>query len=263
MHLITAILLPLVLGAAAAYFRAASLVNEVNPITGLPTAPAPCTAVFFALCIIAAAVCILASLWLCRSRAHSARKVSALPAAGCVCALILLIAAGQVLYGYMLSRTVADLIFGVLTLLCAAAVALTSLKGLSMRESAVYNTLAAIPTFWACYALILIFRQRVSDPIVADYFPLLAAFICILLFSYALCAYIFGRNRRFTAAASATLGIFFCAGEVLSPLFAALIAPEAAILRAAPHEALAMAAMLVFMPFALAEIIGNSNRVPQ
>jgi len=253
-------ILPFIIGLVAAWLRANELVYVFDPITGLPSNSMWVTGSLVVL------ACAVASFFLVVALRRKCEPPTGKPSLGlipsaCASFCILFALSGYELYSYMQSRVVTDLIFGVLTLLCSVAQLFLGLKRLEARDNMAYNIFAAIPTFWTCYALILIFRQRISDPIISDYVYLLLAFVCILLFAYAQCGYIFGKNRAKVAIFTGALTVFFSTVELFAPIIAGMISSDAEFMRVSLQEAAPLAAFLIYIPFSLEEMLENNNRV--
>ncbi len=252
-------ILPFILGIIAAWLRAGELAYVIDYSSGLPSNPmwfSPALSALVVICVIIFFVFALRSKPL---EPHGSASPALMPAA-CASFCVLFAFSGYELYLYMQTREITNLIFGVLTLLCSVSQLFLGIKHLEMRDSTVYNIFAAIPVFWACYALILIFRQRISDPIISDYIYLLLAFVGILLFVYAQCAYVFGKNRQRIAILTGAWAVFFCTLELFAPLFAGLMSPESLFMRPTLEECAPLAAFLIYIPFSLEEMLRNANR---
>lgn len=253
-------ILPFILGIAAAWLRAGELVYVFDPSSGLPLNPMWFTPALGALVLICEILFLFFALRAKPDEPHSSASPALMPAA-CASFCVLFAFAGYELYLYMQTREITALIFGILTLLCSVSQLFLGIKRLELRDSTVYNVFAALPVFWACYALILIFRERISDPIISDYIYLLLAFVCILLFVYAQCAYVFGKNRQRIAIATGALAVFFCTIELFAHFFGSIISPDSLLMRPTLQEMAPLAAFLIYIPFSLEEILRNENRV--
>ncbi len=257
------VIAPIVMGIIAAWLRAYELCYVYDATSELPLNPSAVTPVLAGITCALVIAYVAAALRKKVCAVQSSQPGKAISVLSCISSVILLVYAGYELYMYMQSREITGAIFGVLTLACAVSLLIVGIKGFEMRESSVYNVLAAIPTFWACYCLILIFRQRISDPIISHYIYLLLAFVCILLFAYALCGYVFGRNRLRIAAVTAPLGVYFCIIELLAPFIGDVMSPGAVFIRASVQEAAPLLAFALYMPAALWEIMKNRNKEGQ
>lgn len=253
-------ILPFILGLAASWLRAGELAFVFDYASGLPSNPMWYTPALSALVVICMVLFFIFALRFKHAEPHGNASPVFMPAA-CASFCILFTFSGYELYLYTQTREITSLIFGILTLLCSISQLFLGIKRLEMRDGTVYNMFAAIPVFWACYALILIFRQRISDPIISDYFYMLLAFVCILLFVYAQCAYVFGKNRQRIAILTGTLAVFFCAIELFAPLFAGLMSPDSLFMRPTLEECAPLAAFLIYIPFSLEEMLRNANHV--
>lgn len=255
------VIAPIVMGIISAFLRANELCYVYDRASELPLNPSAVTWVLIAITCVMTLAYIAWALLTKKDRATVEKPARVLPIFSCASALVLLAYGGYELYLYMQSRELTGAIFGVLTLACAVSILIVGIKGIEMRENSIYNTLAAIPTFWACYCLILIFRQRIADPIISHYVYLLLAFVCILLFAYSQCAYAFGKDRLCVAYIAAPMGIYFCVIELLAPIIGDLINPGSVFIRASLQEAAPLLAFALYMPAALWEIMKNKNQL--
>lgn len=86
-----------------------------------------------------------------------------------------------------------------------------------------YAFFALVPIFWCCYWLILVYRDRSIDPVVADYIYELFAVVASALFFYRTASYDFGiRNFRMTAFFGFS-AIFLCTMTACGPILAKLL----------------------------------------
>lgn len=210
---------PIVLGIIAAFFRARELAFSFDFTTGLPKETLIATPVLLG----AAVILLLAALIGSWKRKLPVSEPSAHPALVTVslfgCAVMLALG-GLEIYTNRFTRDVILYVHCALTFLCSAAFAILGLRCLRANQNGIYSFFAIVPVFWACFSLIMIFRERIADPIIADYIFLLFAFICILLFTYAQAGYIYRKNRIKVALCTAVLGSYFCVIELLAPWIA-------------------------------------------
>ncbi len=253
-------ILPFILGLVAAWLRAGELAYVFDFSSGLPSNPMWFSPVLSALVIICVILFLIFAFRFKPGEPHGSASPALMPAA-CASFCVLFTFSGYELYLYMQTREITSLIFGILTLLCSVSQLFLGIKHLEIRDNTVYNIFAAIPVFWACYALILIFRERISDPIISDYIYLLLAFVGILLFVYAQCGYVFGKSRQRIAIVSGALAVFFCTLELFAPLFTSLLSPDSLFMRPTLEETAPLVAFLIYIPFSLEEMLRNANRV--
>lgn len=141
-----------------------------------------------------------------------------------------------------------EVILALLSLYCAVSLLVIGKYNLQERDSTAYCTFAAVPVFWACFMLIIAFREKISDPVITNYVLLIFAYISILFFAYAIAAHLLGKNKKHVAIIFCFLGIFFILTDVISSV---IIGDIALRLR----EILPQLAFLILMPFATFEII--------
>ena len=100
--------------------------------------------------------------------------------------------------------------------------------------------------------LILAFRDKISDPVIANYAPMIFSYLSILMFCYSVSAHILGKNKKHVAVFTCFFGIFFILTELLSPIFAGgLVEINAENIR----YLLPQLAFLILMPAVTAGII--------
>ena len=187
-------ILPIVLGAIAAIFRARELAFGFDFASGLPNGTVNTTPMLLVLAGIML-VAVIALTFKKKPEVLDAKKHIAHTAVSLIGVAVMLALGGYVFWQNQVERDVIMNIFAVVCLLNAFAFAILGLRNLRANANGIYSFLALVPVVWSCVALILVFRERVADPIIADFVFLLFAFICILLFSYAQTGYVYRKNR--------------------------------------------------------------------
>ena len=250
---------PAVLGVVAAFFRAKELAFSFDFATGLPNGALVITPILLVLAAVLLVLCLVFPRRIVREpapeRAHPGLAAVALFG----CAVLLALGALE-LYENQLARDMILYIHCALTFVTAAALAVLGLRGLRWSANSAYSVCGILPVLWACFSLILIFRERIADPIIADYVFLLFAFVCILLFTYAQAGYVYRRNRLRVALCVTVLGVYFCVIELFAPLIAAQLSS------AYPKNydftlLLPLALFAVYMPAATSCMLSNENGV--
>lgn len=151
-------------------------------------------------------------------------------------------------------------VFAALSILNAMSFALLGAKNLRDNESPIYAFFAFIQVLWATLAVILVFRERVSEPIAEYFIFLLFAYLCILLFTYAQTGYVFGKNRFAVAFIAGSLGVYFAAIELIAPFIASALNTEY-YLALDFKIILPLAAYLIYIPGSLFKIFRNENNI--
>ncbi|NLG53197.1 MAG: hypothetical protein GX541_04400 [Clostridiales bacterium] len=257
-------ILPLVLGAVGAYLRAYEMVFVIDEAVELPQNSGIVTNTLGGLSL-ALAVFFLAYALKARKRpaepeaAH--KSCECVPTAAVLSSAILFTYGAYKLYICTAEFEISMLIFGFLTIYGAASILIIGLMQLENRDNALYAVFASVPVFWACYSLILLFRERISDPIILDYIYVLFAYISILLFTYTLTGFVFGKDRIVIATLSGGMCVYLCAIELLSPVFVPVFNPEKQIGLLAYSEKLPLLAFIIFVPFALNKMYRNISQI--
>ncbi len=248
------VLLPLFLGLCAALMRATELAYSFDPKTGLYVGDLAATP---ALMILSGVTFLLLSVlaFFIRDAKEERPTASLLPFVGILCALILVASAGfQVYYGVMREFSMTNLIQALFSLYAAIAVLGLCKNGFAPSSGGTYAVFAVAPALWISYTLILIYRDRVADPILLDYSYLLFAVVCAVLFFYALTGCIFGKNKLRLATLSGALSVFFSMCELLGHGLALVFPKTNAIFDLSPLESLTLGFLILFIPFAMREL---------
>lgn len=253
-------ILPLFLGLCGAFLRATELSYSFDPQSGLHVQHLSATPVLMVLSVVALLVFSALSFRI-REEECSAAPSPAFLAAGALSAVVLLASAGLQIYQCVTAFAVTTLIQALLSVYTATALLALAKSGLSRSNGGVYAVFAVAPVFWLCFTLILVYRERIADPILLDYTYLLFACICSLLFFYALAGYVYGKNKLRLAALTGSLAVFFSAAELGGHLIATVFPLTSADLSLSTLELTTLLACLILIPFALHEILKNRNQV--
>lgn len=248
-----------ILGLAASVARGYELAFGFDMMSGLPTGMEWITIV-----LLAAGAClgILCLVMVKKSvpAAQDEKKSPVLKVVSLLCTAIMLALAGYSFYANRVEGDLVVYIFAALSVLNAISFALLGGKGLKANDNSVYNVFAFVQVLWATIAVILVFRERVSEPIAEHFVFLLFAFLCILLFTYAQTGYVYGKNRFAVALVVGIIGMYFAAIELFAPFIAsgfnAEYYPELDFKTILP-----LAAYLIYMPVSLFKIFRNENNI--
>ena len=245
--------LPVTTGVCGALLRAAQLKHAYDPATGALLSSNPISYGLIVVCFIAFIMAALAA-FLCKNGTEfEGDKHSALSMlSSSVAAVFILAYAGLLFFSLAETFEVTKLILALFSVYCSVSLIAMGKYRFAERDSSAYCIFAAVPVFWACFVLILTFREKISDPIIANYVPLILAYILILFYAYGVAAHILGRKKNTVTVFSCFFGIFFIITQLLAPLFAAGHIP---IDLRWLEESLPLLAFLFFMPGTVAQII--------
>lgn len=251
------IVMPVVTGICGAILRAAQLTRAFDAETGVLKSGSPLTAALVAVSVIAVMMALISAFVL-KNGVTSAPngKASSIELFSTISAVLIIADAGVGIFGLRNKFDAVELIFSLLSVYCAVAIIVMGKYRMEERDSVPYSVFAAVPVFWACFLLILTFREKIADPIIADYAMLIFSYICILLFLYALAAHLLGRSRFAVMIFSCFVGMYFIIVELLSPVVAAFMMPSYDfVMHIDIRELLPQLALLVFMPSAASLIV--------
>lgn len=252
-------LIPLALGIAGAFVRARELAFAFDPTTGLPKQTLIETTILMIIGALLLIYALIIGLKV-KIKPMPQQKSPIFTAVALVSFAVLLGLAGYQFYQNIQVKALIGYVLAILTVLCAVSIAITGIQCLKSNDNAIYSLFAILPVFWACFSLILVFRDRIADPIIADYIFLLFGFICILLFLYTQAGYIYRKNRLRLSVITAMLGTYFCSIEVLAPVLAAKIS-ETYLFIPNFSEAISLAVFAIYMPFAAVRMLQNDNNI--
>jgi len=250
--------LPITTGICGALLRASQFTHAYDPQTGILKNGEPVTYGLLAVCIIAVLMAIIAAFLLKRGvEFNTVHLPLFVKASMSLSSVVILIYAGITFFSLRENFDAAKLVLGLFSVYTSVALLVMGKYQLSERESTAYCIFSAVPAFWACFMLILTFREKISDPIIANYVPLMFSYISILFFSYSLCAHVLGKSKKHIAVFFCFVGIFFILIEALSLIFAGdYITYNADKLR----ELLPQIAFLILMPATTAQMIQNNQK---
>lgn len=244
---------PVTTGICGAILRAYQFRNAFDPQTGILKSGEPATYGFIAVCIIAALMAVIAAFLLKSGLEIKSNKFeSVLTAAMSVSAVVILAHAGIILFSLRDEFDLTQLILALFSIYCAVSLLVMGKYHMAELNSTVYCVFSAVPVFWACFLLILTFREKISDPVISNYVPLIFSYICILFFTYAMAAHILGKKKKHVAVFACFLGLFFILTELLSPF---LLKELSAFDTAKIREFLPQLAFLILMPCTCAQIV--------
>lgn len=252
-------ILPLVMGIIAGILRAYELAFSFDFVSGLPKGALWITPVI----LIVGVILLVASIALTVKRefppSEEKKSVSQMAVSFFGCAIMLALGGYVFFVNHVQAETI-NLIFAAICLIAAFSFALLGTKNLQNNENGLYSFMALFPVLWACVALILVFRDRIADPIIADYIHLVFAYIAILMFTYAQSGYVYRKNKLWVLFTSTILGIYFCVIELVSPFVAALFNAEYA-LNLDFTVLLPMLLFAIYMPISTSFMLKNQNDV--
>lgn len=215
-------LLPVVTGICGALLRASQLKHAYDAETGILRSGEPSTYGLVAVCVIAALLAVLAAfLFRGGVEIKSSKLEKGLFISTAVASAVLLVYSGMTLYPLLEDFNTASLILVLISIYCAISLLILAKFSFAERDDTAYCVFSAVPSFWACFMLILAFRDKISDPIIANYVPMIFSYLSILTFCYCIAAHILGKNKKHVAVFSCFFGIFFILTDILSPVFAA------------------------------------------
>lgn len=252
-------ILPLILGIVAGILRAYELAFSFDFASGLPKGNLWITPAI----LIVAAVLLIASVALTLKREfppqEEKKSISQTAVSFFGCAVMLALG-GYVFFINRIQGEAINLIFAAICLVSAFSFALLGAKNLQNNQNGLYLFMALFPVIWSCVALILVFRDRIADPITADYIHLVFAYIAILMFTYAQSGYVYRKNKLWVVFTSSILGTYFCIIELISPFIAAALNAEYA-LSIDFTVLLPLIAFVVYMPVSTNFMLKNQNDV--
>ena len=149
-----------------------------------------------------------------------------------------------------------NLILGLFSVYCAASLFVLGRHNMAERESTAYCVMSAVPVFWACFMLVLTFREKISDPIIWDYVFHIFAYLSVLFSAYSITAHALGKNKKAIAVFTCFCGIFFFLIELVSPFISG---GNIELTIAKITELIPSLAFLILLPFATMEILKKNN----
>ena len=149
------------------------------------------------------------------------------------------------------------LIQALLSVFAATGVLVMAKYGFKKADGGTYAVLVSVPVFWLAYTLILVFRDRIADPILLDYAYLLFACTSALLFLYTVAGNLFGKGKLRSCALFGSLALFFSATELFGHVFAPLLPLSQSGFSLSLTETLTLIFVLVFTLTTLPELLKN------
>jgi len=247
--------LPLFLGLCAALLRATELSYSFDPSTGLYLSGLAATPVLMILSGVAFLLFATLTFFTKEDEKCEAADSPALLFVGLACTIILLASAAlQIYFAVTQVFSMTNLIQALFSVYAACASLALCKKGFAPSNGGTYAVFAIAPALWVSYTLILIYRDRVADPILLDYSYLLFAVVGAVLFLYALAGCVFGKKKLRLAVLTGSLTVFFSVCELLGHAIALILPSSTATFTLTPLEALTLAFCLLFIPFAMNEL---------
>ena len=170
-----------------------------------------------------------------------------------VAAVPMLLYAGVLFFSLSEKFDLITLVLGLFSVYAAIAFLVMGKYKLSERDSVSYWVCSAVPVFWACFVIIVSFREKIANPIIYEYVTLIFSYLAILIFSYANAGCLLGKKRSGTAVFACFAGLFFIIVELVSPLFLIGEMPVSTLYNI--RELLPQLAYLILMPPVMIKII--------
>ncbi|MBE6915228.1 MAG: hypothetical protein E7471_01160 [Ruminococcaceae bacterium] len=252
------VLLPLFLGLCGALLRATELAYSFDRHTGLFVNQLAVTPVLMTVSLVALAVFVFLSFRL--PAAEDSAPSPFVLIGGVVSAISLLATVGVVILSIMNSTfALTALIQALLSVYAATAVLVMVKYGFKKSDGGAYAVLVSAPVFWLAYTLILIFRDRIADPILLDYAYLLFACTSALIFLYTVVGVLFGKGKPRGCALFGSLALFFSTTELFGHVFATLLPMSLSGFSLSLTEALTLIFVVAFTLTALPELLKNKE----
>lgn len=253
------VILPLFLGLCGAFLRATELAYSFDAQSGLLVNPLSVTPVLMAVSLVALAVFVFLSF-----RLPTTEDTSASPfvlVGGILASIAALLNIVVVVFSFLVSAfALTSLIQAIFSLYVATAVLIMAKYGFSKCRSDGHAVFIVAPVFWLAYTLILIFRNRIADPIILDYAYLLFACTSALIFFYTVAGVLFGKGKLRSCALFGSFALFFSATELFGHVFATLLPMSSCGFTLTLVEALTLIFVLVFTITALPELLKNKEQ---
>ena len=131
-------------------------------------------------------------------------------AAVAACFLLFFYGAAEVL-GFVRDQPhlISRLLLAAMTIWAAASMLFTVQSSYRGGQREEYGLILLVPIFFACFWLILSYRDRAADPVILDYIYELFAIICFVLALYFVAGFAFGKPKVHRTAFVSTLGVYF------------------------------------------------------
>lgn len=242
---------PAVAGLCAAILRGAQFRDAEN-LDGFISGSTPYAYGLVILCALVFAIAIgsavLFTKWIKLRKSDMPGIGVALPF--CVASIIILVYAGFIFLSLKAEFNAINLILGFFSLYCSVALFILGKYRMAERDTSAYCIISSVPVFWACFMLILTFREKISDPVIWDYVFHIFSYLSILFSAYSIAAHALGKSKKGVAVFSCFCGIFFFLIEIVSPF----VSGNAAELTTEKiTELLPQLAFLILVPFTTIE----------
>lgn len=208
------------LGIVGAVLRAYQLVSAFDPETGLPIHGASATLLLFiAFAVIAAAGAVFAfKVQKDFEESISPSGENLIKISFSVSAVIVLVFAFLKFLELRDGLVITTLILALFSVYCSVSLFALGKYKMAERSSVSYCIFASVPVFWACYLIVLLFREKIPDPIVLDYVFSIFSYILVLMIAYGISANVLGKGRRRLTSFVCFIGMAVMMTELLSPL---------------------------------------------
>lgn len=215
-----------VLGLSGALLRAAEITRAYEPLTGLWLRDEPITR--FLLIFSAAAVLAFAAFayW---GGDRGTKEVPLIPGEPSTFSKVGLVASALILVGsvafefFSVGILPGSALIHMLLALFAAVSIVIALK----YPGTSYNFFALVPVFWACFRLILVYRDRAANPGLMSYFYELMGVVAAVIFYFRVSGFRFGEYRLrwtiFMGFCSIYLSMTAAFGEVLAAVLKGVV----------------------------------------
>ncbi len=253
------VILPLFLGLCGAFLRATELAYSFDPDTGLFVNPLVVTPTLISLSLIATALvmgCILTFF----PDAEDTPTSPFVLVGGVLSAVSLLATVGVVILSVMTSTfALTALIQALLAVFAATGVLVMVKYGFKKAEGGAYAVLISVPVFWLAYTLILIFRDRIADPILLDYAYLLFACVFALIFLYKVVGVLFGKGQLPGCVFFGSLALFFATTELIGHVVAPMLPLSTSGFSLSLTEALTLIFVVFFTITTIPELLKDKT----
>ncbi len=213
------LLFPVVAGLCGAFLRGQQIKDAYTYANGFISGSTSFASGLLILCVLIFAIAIGSALlftkWLKLSKQDMPKANISIPLQ--ISACIILIYAVFIFKTLVDSFSAINLILALFSVYCSTSLFVLAKYRMVERESTAYCVMAAVPVFWACFMLILTFREKISDPVIWDYVFHIFAYLSVLFSTYAIAAHTLGKYKKGFTVFSCFCGIFFFIIELVSP----------------------------------------------
>ncbi len=250
---------PIVAGICGAFLRGAQFTEAFETSGGFISSSTPFANGLLILTLlvfgIAAGAALLFTKWLKPSKRTLPKINISIPL--WIAAVIILAYAILIVTTLSENFSVVNLILALFSVYCAASLFILGKYKLKELESSAYCVMSAVPVFWACFMLILTFREKISDPVIWDYVFHIFAYLSVLFSTYSIAALALGKRKPTITVFTCFCSIFFFLIELISPF----ISENNIDLNIAKiTELLPSLAFLILIPFVTTEALHKNNK---